>query len=153
MEASLTAGWGDFYVAIGGAGAALAGLVMVGISVSLTEILADHSLPARAAAAIGSLILVVVVAGVGLIPGQPAPTLGIEILVGTLLATVQHVTAIMRMTSESKRPVATLVARSAVAAVQLVPLAVGSILLIASNASGLYWIAAGMILIIIGRST
>ena len=127
MEASLTAGWGDFYVAIGGAGAALAGLVMVGISVSLTEILADHSLPARAAAAIGSLILV-----------------------GTLLATVQHVTAIMRMTSESKRPVATLVARSAVAAVQLVPLAVGSILLIASNASGLYWIAAGMILIIIG---
>ena len=64
MEASLTAGWGDFYVAIGGAGAALAGLVMVGISVSLTEILADHSLPARAAAAIGSLILVVVVAGV-----------------------------------------------------------------------------------------
>ena len=150
MEASLTAGWGDFYVAICGAGAALAGLVMVGISVSLTEILADHSLPARAAAAIGSLILVVVVAGVGLIPGQPAPTLGIEILVGTLLATVQHVTAIMRMTSESKRPVATLVARSAVAAVQLVPLAVGSILLIASNASGLYWIAAGMILIIIG---
>jgi hypothetical protein len=141
MEASLTAGWGDFYVAIGGAGAALAGLVMVGISVSLTEILADHSLPARAAAAIGSLILVVVVAGVGLIPGEPAPTLGIEILVGTLLATVQHVTAIMRMTSESKRPVATLVARSAVAAVQLVPLAVGSILLIASNASGLYWIA------------
>ena len=150
MQASLTAGWGDFYVALGGAGAALAGLVMVGISVSLTEILADHSLPARAAAAIGSLILVVVVAGVGLIPGQPAPTRGIEILVGTLLATVQHVTAIMRMTSESKRPVATLVARSAVAAVQLVPLAVGSILLIASNASGLYWIAAGMILIIIG---
>ena len=91
MEASLTAGWGDFYVALGGAGAALAGLVMVGISVSLTEILADHSLPARAAAAIGSLILVVVVAGVGLIPGEPAPTLGIEILVGTLLATVQHV--------------------------------------------------------------
>ena len=27
---------------------------------------------------------------------------------------------------------------------------IGSILLIASNASGLYWIAAGMILIIIG---
>ena len=148
MQASLTAGWGDFYVALGGAGAALAGLVMVGISVSLTEILADHSLPARAAAAIGSLILVVVVAGVGLIPGEPP--LGIEILVGTLLATVQHVIAIRRMTSESTRPVATLVARSAVAAVQLVPLAVGSILLIASNASGLYWIAAGMILIIIG---
>ena len=95
-------------------------------------------------------VVAVVVAGVGLTPGEPAPTRGNEILVGTLLATVQHVTAIMRMTSESKRPVATLVARSAVAAVQLVPLAVGSILLIASNASGLYWIAAGMILIIIG---
>ena len=96
------------------------------------------------------MLLVVVVAGVVLIPGQPASTLGIEILIGTLVATVQHVIAIMRMASESKRPVATLVARSAVAAVQLVPLVVGSILLIASHASGLYWIAAGMILIIIG---
>jgi modulator of FtsH protease len=120
---------------------------MVGIS-SASQILADRSLPARAAAAIGSLILVVVVAGVGLIPGN-RPRRSASDLGRNPLGDRQHVTAIAH-DIRIEATVATLVARSAVAAVQLVPLAVGSILLIASNASGLYWIAAGMILIIIG---
>lgn len=150
MEASLTAGWGEFYVAIGGAGAALAGLVMVGISINLDQILAQRALPARAAAAIGSLILVVMVAGVGLIPGQPAWILGLEILAGTLVASAQHGIAIARMASEAKNPGPTLAGRSVLAAPQLVPLIIGSILLITSTTSGLYWVAAGMLLLIIG---
>lgn len=150
MEGSLTAGWSEFYIAIGGAGAALAGLVMVGISVNLKEILAEASLPARAAAAIGSLILVVVLAGVGLIPRQPAGVLSIEVLVGTLVASIQHLISVLRMASESKNPGTTVVVRSVLAAVQLVPLLVGAVLLIAGSGSGLYWVAAGMILIIIG---
>ena len=57
MIEQVTAGWAEFSVATAGAGAALAGLVMVVISVNVREILASPSLPARAGAAVGSLVL------------------------------------------------------------------------------------------------
>lgn len=146
----MTAEWSEFYIAIGGAGAALAGLVMVSISVNTDQILAVPSLSSRAAAAISSLILVVVVAGVGLMPGQPARPLGIEILIGAIVATVTHVVAIMHMAEESENPGPVLVIRSAVAGVQLVPVVVGAVMLMISNPGGLSWVGTGMILIIIG---
>src|SRR4051812_48838511 len=83
-------GWHDFFVAMAGASAALAGLVMVALSVNIKAILALPSLPARAGAAVGSLVLAVVICGLALIPGQPAALLGAEVLVGAGLAAVPH---------------------------------------------------------------
>ena len=58
MTESVTAGWSEFAAAAAGAAAALAGLVMVAISVNIREILTLPGLPARAAAAVGSLVRV-----------------------------------------------------------------------------------------------
>jgi modulator of FtsH protease len=150
VEDALAAGWGEFYVATAGAGAALAGLVMVAISVNIKEILALRSLPSRAGAAVGSLILVVVTGGVGLIPQQSAAALGTEILIGTLLAGVLHAVSLSQNRHDDGSPRINRVMRPMMAVLQLGPLLVGAISLIVGADAGLYWIAAGIILTLIG---
>lgn len=149
MTDALTAGWLEFYVATAGAGAALAGLVMVALSVNIKEILGEPSLTARAGAAVGSLILVVVAAASGLIPEQPAPALGAEILVGTIIAGVLHFVALRKMfTLRSQGPNRLL--NVPLAVLQLLPFLVGAVLLLAGLEAGLYWVAAGIVLTLIG---
>ena len=63
-----------------GASAALAGLVFVALSVNIAHILQYSNLPSRAAATIGSLILILVSSMAALIH-QPMQVLGIEILI------------------------------------------------------------------------
>jgi hypothetical protein len=83
MESAL-ASWGEFNVAIAGAGAALGGLLIVALSVNIKQIAESRGLAARAGAAISALILGVVLACAALIPDQPLGAFGIEVLVGTL---------------------------------------------------------------------
>lgn len=49
-------GWHDFFVAMAGGSAALAGLVMVALSVTVKAILALPWLPARAGAAVAAML-------------------------------------------------------------------------------------------------
>jgi len=73
------ADWTAFFSAELGAAAALAGLVMVSISINLPKILEDPSLPGRAAETLALPTGVVVVASYVLVPGQSAVALGSEI--------------------------------------------------------------------------
>jgi hypothetical protein len=57
----LPEGWGEFGVAAAGATAALAGLLIVAISVNVKEILASRVLVHGARATIASLVLAIVV--------------------------------------------------------------------------------------------
>jgi hypothetical protein len=61
--------WSDFNVAMAGASAALAGLVIVAASVNIQKIVSAGTLTARLAAAIATLVLALVVSAVGLVPG------------------------------------------------------------------------------------
>lgn len=72
--------WTDFFVLMGGAAATLTGLIFVGVSISLSKILAWVSLPARAAQALVLLLTVLLISCVNLIPGQSIAVLGIEVL-------------------------------------------------------------------------
>jgi hypothetical protein len=56
------AAWNDFAQTVGGGAAALAGLLFVGLSMNLTEVLTYPGLPARAAATLGLLIATVLAA-------------------------------------------------------------------------------------------
>ncbi|WP_104162391.1 hypothetical protein [Cryobacterium sp. N22] len=151
MDESVTAGWSDFAVAMAGAAAALAGLVMVAISVNIREILALPGLPARAAAAVGSLVLVVVTGGLLLVPGQPGPLLGVEVLVAVVPAAWLHAVSLSHRTRNSATPRYSLAVYLPLAAIQLLPFVLGALLLIVTGASGgVYLVAAGVILTIIG---
>lgn len=150
MTETVTAGWSEFAVATAGAAAALAGLVMVAISVNIREILTSAGLPARAAAAVGSLVLVVVSSMLLLIPGQAAFALGVEVLIATLGAVWLHAVSLKQITRQASRPRPARALSFPLAAAQLLPLIVGALLLMAGNDIALYWVAAGLVLTVIG---
>ena len=154
MTEPVTTGWTDFALATAGAAAALAGLVMVAISVNIRQILGLAGVSARAAAAIGSLVLVVVSSALLLIPGQPGSVLGVELLAAAAGAVALHGVSLNQIMRQATRPRTARLLSLPIAAAQLVPLIVGALILVfggtGSPAAALYWVAAGLILTVIG---
>ena len=143
--------WANFFIAAAGASAALAGLAIVAISVNLTRILEFPHLPARAAATVGRLILILVCSMAALIP-QPLQPMGLEIVIfgvaGWFLEIRSNRQAI-RAQAESRRPRFESLLESVAGEVQLLPFLVGGILLIAARPSGYFCIAAGVLAVFI----
>ncbi|MGH3318112.1 MAG: hypothetical protein ACRDO0_18370 [Nocardioidaceae bacterium] len=92
MSAYDAEGWSDFGVAVAGAGAGLAGLLFVALSINLDRILAGYRLTARAGSTLILLGTPLVIALLLLIPDQSDVVLGWELAVlgvvagGTLAA-------------------------------------------------------------------
>jgi hypothetical protein len=78
-------GWHDFFVAQAGAGAALAGLLFVALSINIESIIKSPWLPPRAAVTIVLLVGSVIEALLGLWPHQPSLATGLEELVTSLI--------------------------------------------------------------------
>jgi hypothetical protein len=72
--------WQNFFFAELGAAAVLAGLIFVGVSINLSDILAVPKLPSRALEALALLLIAMVVTSLMLVPGQPVALVGWEIL-------------------------------------------------------------------------
>jgi hypothetical protein len=143
--------WHDFYVASAGAAAALAGLIIVAMTVNITTILQIPSMPARAASTIASLTLSVVVSVTSLIPDQRIWLLGLEVLVFSLGALVLSVDAARRIFRHREdTPPLALLPKASVVVLQIVPFLVGSVFLIAGSDAGLHWNAAGIVLVFVG---
>lgn len=85
--------WSDFNVAMLGATAALAGLVIVAASVNIAEIVKSTTLTSRLAAAIAGLVLALVVSAIGLVPGASPFWYGIAVLLATVVAAAFQVHA------------------------------------------------------------
>ena len=77
--------WHDFYVMLGGASAALAGLVFVGLSLHAHAVAADplHRWSSRNLTA--GILYVTIVSALMLTPGQPHWALGVELIAGGCL--------------------------------------------------------------------
>jgi modulator of FtsH protease len=141
--------WSDFFVATAGAAAALAGLVIVAVSVNVREILQYRQLPARAAAAIASLVLALVVSIAGLAP-QPVLAYGLEALVLGAAAWAIHV-ASGRITwlgsRASGRPVHEPLQVIVLGQAQTLPVLIGAALVTAGAPAGEYVVFAGILAI------
>ena len=74
------AAWHDFFVMLGGAAAALTGLVFVALSLHLDRVAADPFHRFRAGVSVAGLSSVVFVSGFVLVPAQPHQAVGIEVI-------------------------------------------------------------------------
>ncbi|MGO2541477.1 MAG: hypothetical protein ACTH8J_10045 [Specibacter sp.] len=95
--------WKEFNLAVVGAASALAGLVIVATSVNITDIIKSRTLTARLGSAIAALVVALVVAALGLMPGITASWFGILVLVLTAVLLVFQVQT-MRLLATDHAP-------------------------------------------------
>lgn len=149
--------WSDFNAAMGAASAALAGLIMVGLSVNITQVLKYPGISARAAASLGVLVLTLVASMVSLIPGQSSRVDGAIILVGAVFVAVIAVHAVrVLIRSRSLQPTkdrgsgAMFAMNVVFYQLPLLAILAGSLLLVLDAAGGAYLVALGSIGSIVG---
>jgi hypothetical protein len=143
--------WADFFVAAAGASAALAGLVFVALSVNKSQLIRASHLPPGAAAAIGTLILILFSSVAALIH-QPPPALGIEIIAFGLYACWLELSSARQgiaARAKFQRPQWGSVLNAVRGQIQVLPFIVGGILLLTNHDGGPYWVAGGCIAVFI----
>jgi hypothetical protein len=143
--------WTDFFIAAAGAAAALAGLVIVAISVNIQQILKFAHLPARAAATISTLVLILVSCMAGLIRQVPS-AFAWEILafgIGAWIMQLRSNRQAFAAGREFQRPPWESALETVLGQIQTLPFIVAGILLLQGNRQGIYWMAAGVIAIFI----
>jgi hypothetical protein len=84
MTADVILGWHDFFMTIAQVGATLAGLLFVGLTISLPHVLGVRGYLSRAFAALFLQFEMLVIGLSGLVPRQPAWLLGVELVVAGL---------------------------------------------------------------------
>jgi len=142
--------WSDLFVAVAGAGAALAGLVFVAVSINIERILELPGVPARALATVLLLLGAVVVSIFGLAPGQGTTTLGLELLITGLVAVAVIGRLVVQSEKAAERTRGSRLANRAMTAAATVPFAIAGASLIAEAGGGLYWVLAGVVAALIG---
>lgn len=139
--------WSDFFVAATGASAALSGTLLVAISINIARILAQPTLPPRAA---NTLVIVgsgLVVSSFSLMPWPSMAAPGWLALVagGLLLLSGGQVlwTIVTHPSPEISR--SRRILGLAGPAIAIVPYAIGGAMLVAGQPAGFYWVGAGVI--------
>jgi hypothetical protein len=141
------ADWANFFVAEVGAAAALTGLVVVAVSINLSRILSFPQLPSRAAEAIVTLTGALILASLGLVPGQPIALFGAEVLaIGLVILAVA-----LRNQLPPTQPIEgvtqlKILLRALVCACVVLPLVIGGILLLLGWNAGLYLAGIGVLI-------
>ena len=140
-------GWDSFFTAQVGASASLAGLMFVGVSINLTKILSSGHLPNRAQEALLVLLVNLILSALFLVPRQTTFSLGVEVLIGGLLAWA----AIIYLHADSFRRMDAAFRRRALGAavmgqVLAISIWIAGGVLIAAGPVGVYWLVPGLLL-------
>jgi len=134
--------WQNFYVMLGSASAALAGLVFVGLTLHARAVAADPLHRVRARNLTAGIIYVTIASALVLTPGQGDTALGIELVVGGIWVAYLF-SAPLRLHSERVEPWLRKRTIGAVAACFL-SVAAGASLL-AHGGGGFYWLVPAAI--------
>jgi modulator of FtsH protease len=139
--------WSDLFVASTGAAAALAGLLVVAVSINIERVLAIPGIPERALETLVILLGALVVSLLCLAPGVSRQTLG-GLLLGESVVVAAAVAAFARHSARpsENRPRWSVVASLAFSAGATLPFLAGAISLIAGSGGGLYWTLGGVVL-------
>jgi hypothetical protein len=155
MSAYDPARWSDFALAQLGASAALLGLVFVGLSINLRDVVGSRQLVNRAAEAVIGLAAVLVTATAVLIPDQSREVVSTELLViagSTFAATanLQRGASRQTVTDGHGPPPFSIFMRRLLGLAAPVVLAVAGITLAAQAGGGLYWWPAAIVVAFAG---
>ena len=142
-------GWSDFDVAMMGAAAALAGLLIVAASVNIGDIIKAPAVAARLAAGLAGLVLAIVGAAIGLVPQIDPTVYGALAIVAALAAGVFAVQAAKRIFAERHPANRMRFAKAALGFLAPLGYLVGGILLLAGVSHGVIAFAVGAIAAIV----
>lgn len=141
-------GWTDFFVAEVGAAAALAGLLVVAMSINIKEIMALPTLPPRAAQTLIIIAASLVLASLGLFPRQSLAAFGWEAVVTGIVVALTGALEVRNLfvRREKADPLFWSLYPLLLVIITALPALVGGLLLVNGNEAGLYWIGAGIII-------
>jgi hypothetical protein len=143
------AGWSEFHVAMVGATAALAGLVIVAASVNIDKVVAVGSVTSRLAASIATLVVAIVVSGMALVPGLPLPGFGATTVVAALPAAGFQFHAASTLARDRHGPPQGRSLRSAIGFVPILAYLVAGALCLAGQPAGVGASAVGTLTAIV----
>jgi len=140
------AGWSDFFVAEVGASAALAGLVIVAISINLARIISYPGLPGRAAETLVAPTGVLVVSSYMLVPGQPPAALAAEIgAAGAVMWLMPMLIQLRTWRGEAGMPRRSLAMRFALTQLSSLPILAAAALLFHGDPGAVAWMVPGIV--------
>ena len=96
------AAWTDLYLMVGGAAAALTGLIFVAVSLHLRAVLRNPWHRGTAASSLLALMSVVLISGSLLVPSQPLPLLGAEIALISIVSPAYNAVALRHLPREKR---------------------------------------------------
>ncbi|MBV9992227.1 MAG: hypothetical protein JOZ72_13165 [Alphaproteobacteria bacterium] len=138
--------WTDFFAAEVGASAALAGLVIVAISINLAKIISYPWLPGRAAETLVAPTGVLVTSSYMLVPHQPAQQLSVELVAtGLVMWLVPMVIQLRTVLGASKLPRRSMAVRCVLTQVSALPIVVSGIFVWTGAPDAIAWMVPGII--------
>ncbi|OAN33067.1 hypothetical protein [Microbacterium sp. H83] len=145
----MIADWSEFNVAMAGATAALAGLVIVAASVNIREIVDSKTLTARLLAGIAALVLALTVSALGLVPDIDAVWFGVLTLAVTASVTVLQVNVARLIARDPDPADRARMLKYLVGFLPLAAYAAAGVLVALQHPSGMYFAAVGCVLAIV----
>ena len=143
----LNAEWISFFSAQIGASATLTGLLVVAISINLSRILSIPQLPGRAAEGLIIMAGAFVLSSLALVPNHSATAFAVEALAVGLVTFLWPLIIQLRSWKSVVEGVSLVmqIERLVAGAAASLPFVIGGAVLACGSATGLYWLAAGVI--------
>ena len=142
--------WGVFATIVGGAAAALLGLLFVAVSIRIQVIAGSTELRLRAAQTLSLFTAMLLVAVLLAVPGQPARVLGIEVIVLAVLTAVTLLVLDRRATAPSPTPLGRAIQRINPNVVTSVTLLAAGILMVVIGEVGIYVLVPAVFVAFVG---